>query len=588
VKGLVISFHESHSQATRFIALLNVVAYGKVRHCFTVNIMDIDKKIRALLAECEDDPPGSASPEMFQRLRNTKSTNEEILLVRASVKTEEARMQSIEAKIFMLQQIVKDLTLKRVETERRLTSYKAIVAPITFIPTEILSEIFVHLMEHPTISRIQWRRVASTISQVNSVWRAVAFDTPRFWSTIVSSRPFRPEIDSPLIKLWLKRAKGFPITFVLQSMGDHGRDEISEVFKTIAPTLHTLIFDFKWPSAAIFQELEEEGIIFPQLRRFKASHSTGSRNVVQLPLPTMMPGLEGISIKRCPAFIINGVLDGQWGRITDFDGPFMVMEDVVEMFSQALSLRRCSFDLAIQGPETPAQDLKHGALQTLAFNVYCPGENVASHLASLPSFTTLKHLKVDIRLSDGAFNSVRLSPFLMHSGASLCYMQLSGAFTENELASCLRSTPRLRFLHLTTYEQNEDDFIKTLAFDPSSPAVPELQVLSLTGKLKFRPMTLWGVVISRNHPLDSKSPSPIRHSLIRPLSHIKLSDHGSPKALKSRFSTIISRLDKEYGVTTHIRDASHHLPLLDAQELLGFKDLDIDASWDWKWGGLHK
>jgi len=188
--------------------------------------MDIDKKLRELLAEF-DEPPGSPSPEMFRHLEKTKPTDDELQGVPTIIKAEKARIEIIEAKVAILQQIVQDLSLKREERKRRVTLYRALIAPISSIPVEILSAIFVHFMEEPTISMIKWRSVVCWISQVNSFWRAVALSTPCLWTTIVCCRHFKASSDVPLTKAWWTGRMASPLHWCCKVSSTTARVDLS-------------------------------------------------------------------------------------------------------------------------------------------------------------------------------------------------------------------------------------------------------------------------------------------------------------------------------------------------------------------------
>ena len=434
-----------------------------------------------------------------------------------------------------------------------------------------------------TTDKPKWRRMVGVLPQVNTFWRTTALGTPHLWCTITTCWPFDAERDVPLAKMYLERAKGLPTTFVLRDIRSVSAGPVAEVFKAMAPTLHTLIFESKWPPAFIFERLRKEKVEFQYLRRLKASRSRASRHA-QKRFLALVVALEQVYIKT-QEFADLGRL---WSQVTDFEGPFMTAETVPRIFFRAQSLCRCSLDIIFQDLGAPVQNAsQHHALRTLSLTLWSPHAGLPSPLDHFPSFTNLEHFTIVANES----SSVPISPFLVRSGASLLYLQVSGPFPVGDLILCLRYTPRLRFLYFKVDDEFQDDFVKCLVYYSISPILPELEVLSIKGELRLHPTTLWDVVTSRNCRLDldpfhlSARPRKDDPPIIRPLSHIILSEEGSLEETEPPFVTVVTRLDQEYGVTLQLRqtgfyDLHRRTPQRDARDLLGFTCLDSDMSWN--------
>ncbi|KAB5588601.1 hypothetical protein CTheo_7952 [Ceratobasidium theobromae] len=81
--------------------------------------------------------------------------------------------------------------------EHDVAAAKGQVAPVRKLPGDILSDIFMLLLEHDPLS--PW-----TLSAVNRQWRATALATPRLWSRIRIQPPAMPSGNA--LRLWVERS----------------------------------------------------------------------------------------------------------------------------------------------------------------------------------------------------------------------------------------------------------------------------------------------------------------------------------------------------------------------------------------------
>ncbi|KAJ7490531.1 hypothetical protein FB451DRAFT_1124108 [Mycena latifolia] len=141
--------------------------------------------------------------------------------------------------------------------------------PVLSVPPEITSLIFghclasYHLREWPSRHNAPW-----ILTQICRQWRDICLETPELWSYISLG-----EIGSvQLLKEWLSRAKNYPLTIMLQAVGDDRSGELMETLLSHCPWWQDVCFSLTKSS---YRQLRSYCGPFPSLRRFKLSyHST--------------------------------------------------------------------------------------------------------------------------------------------------------------------------------------------------------------------------------------------------------------------------------------------------------------------------
>lgn len=102
----------------------------------------------------------------------------------------------------------------------RLKNTSTLISPINILPPEILSRIFITVVDSCRTFRADLSRRDLSINQVNvlsgicSSWRSIALNTHQLWSYI----DFKSLLHTDHMSLWLDRARGYPLDVVDHSL----------------------------------------------------------------------------------------------------------------------------------------------------------------------------------------------------------------------------------------------------------------------------------------------------------------------------------------------------------------------------------
>ncbi|TFK63593.1 hypothetical protein BDN72DRAFT_847461 [Pluteus cervinus] len=93
-----------------------------------------------------------------------------------------------------------------------LNTFRNTLAPVSGLPTEVLSEIFLHLLKDTSIFEIGWNPVDPvTVTRVCRRWRHTALTIPQLWATIADKRSDVPiRIDQ--IEAYIQRSRTTPLS----------------------------------------------------------------------------------------------------------------------------------------------------------------------------------------------------------------------------------------------------------------------------------------------------------------------------------------------------------------------------------------
>ncbi|KAJ7181387.1 hypothetical protein C8R43DRAFT_870144, partial [Mycena crocata] len=99
----------------------------------------------------------------------------------ASVTALRARIAEIASDIIRQQQVLWDLVKTKSDLENHLNT---ILDPVTRLPLEISSEIFMHGLPHESIPHARQNYAPMIYLTVCRSWRDIALATPSLWSAI--------------------------------------------------------------------------------------------------------------------------------------------------------------------------------------------------------------------------------------------------------------------------------------------------------------------------------------------------------------------------------------------------------------------
>ncbi|KAF5335137.1 hypothetical protein D9611_010881 [Ephemerocybe angulata] len=90
--------------------------------------------------------------------------------------------------------------------EAECKAYESLLAPINYIPVEVLGDIFSFAVQ---TSKITIQTQVSTLCLVCKAWRDVALATPSLWAHVNRREMNRP-LDVEMLRTWFLRARGHP------------------------------------------------------------------------------------------------------------------------------------------------------------------------------------------------------------------------------------------------------------------------------------------------------------------------------------------------------------------------------------------
>ncbi|KAJ7661897.1 hypothetical protein DFH06DRAFT_1129078 [Mycena polygramma] len=160
---------------------------------------------------------------------------------RAPLETDRARLADIDTEIMHLEHSLVGLRTENAVVKERLDLYKY---PVSKLPNEIMSEIFIHFLPiYPLCPPLVGISSPISLTQICRVWREIALATPALWRAI-QLLDYRITFDTT--KTWLDRSGCCPLSVFLE--GDellhaiapyHARLEHLHVMAADLTPLHT-------------------------------------------------------------------------------------------------------------------------------------------------------------------------------------------------------------------------------------------------------------------------------------------------------------------------------------------------------------
>ncbi|KAJ7918339.1 hypothetical protein B0H13DRAFT_1607472 [Mycena leptocephala] len=157
------------------------------------------------------------------------------------------RLAEIEAQIRDLKLSLAELPAEKTLVQERSTY------PVLTLPSEILSEIFIHfLLLRPLCPPLAGLLSPTPLTQICRQWREVAQATPELWRAIPFSDNRIPlEAQLHICDIWLSRSRGYPLSIrINRPVG--GPDSLRKIFSALVPhqarwehfTLHISVSNF--------------------------------------------------------------------------------------------------------------------------------------------------------------------------------------------------------------------------------------------------------------------------------------------------------------------------------------------------------
>ncbi|KAJ7206524.1 hypothetical protein GGX14DRAFT_637458 [Mycena pura] len=247
-----------------------------------------------------------------------------------------------------LQLSVQALRSEEANIRERLSSY---YDPASILPTEIVSEIFVHVLPaYPICPSRAGKSSPTQLTHVCRQWREIALSTPSLWRAIMI--PFRHDMswdlvsvptswDLDFVQTWLRRSGSCPLSLHMDEPPESAVWSATRLFETIvshrARWENLSLYLWNWCS----DWLEIAGPM-PLLREMKLDASRGNWNDYprSKPLPTVfyeMPRLHSMTFVDHISLSIGF----PWSQLTSLSLVRIVVGDCTELFQQTVNLVHC-------------------------------------------------------------------------------------------------------------------------------------------------------------------------------------------------------------------------------------------------------
>ncbi|KIY48195.1 hypothetical protein FISHEDRAFT_73761 [Fistulina hepatica ATCC 64428] len=125
-----------------------------------------------------------------------------------------ARLQDLQSLVRVRLQDLESLVREVERALRRMAAYASLQAPIRWLPTEVLAEIFkASLPENIEDLSFTPKTSPLVLAHVSRCWRQVAFLTPDLWSSVYINERNKAQCPSPhVLGEWLDRSASYPLT----------------------------------------------------------------------------------------------------------------------------------------------------------------------------------------------------------------------------------------------------------------------------------------------------------------------------------------------------------------------------------------
>ncbi|KAJ7178150.1 hypothetical protein C8R46DRAFT_1346378 [Mycena filopes] len=235
--------------------------------------------------------------------------------------------------------------------------------PVLTLPSEIVSEIFIHFLPvYPETPPIIGRLSPTVLGQICQKWRAIAFGTPNLWRGISLSIANGKRLDQKLrlLELWLRLSGSCPlsITMDLRNAGSERQLPFTQ-----ALAVHCARWEHLW--------LCSPAQPFPLTETPLALLRTLGVSATRVP-----PGNDGMSTSSVhAASLLRSVAVSiwhehyvslyPWAQLTSLVVYFVLPHHCVAILAQASALVSCTFYISQHGVAQFSPAITHPSLSTL-------------------------------------------------------------------------------------------------------------------------------------------------------------------------------------------------------------------------------
>ncbi|KAF9006977.1 hypothetical protein BDQ17DRAFT_1351187 [Cyathus striatus] len=115
---------------------------------------------------------------------NYAPTDGEAREIQASLSAPARKISNLDEQILRMKQVLDKLSLEREQLDNDVNAHRALLAPARRLPHDILREIFIRCLPEGRNATMSVTEAPILLGRVCSLWRSIAYTTPRLWSTI--------------------------------------------------------------------------------------------------------------------------------------------------------------------------------------------------------------------------------------------------------------------------------------------------------------------------------------------------------------------------------------------------------------------
>ncbi|KAJ7166562.1 hypothetical protein C8R43DRAFT_918000 [Mycena crocata] len=348
-----------------------------------------------------------------------------------------ARVAALAAQIQDLQRSIRPLKNEQDLAQKRLDSY---AYPVLTLPTEIVSEIFLHsIPAYPLASPLSGLLSPTVLTQICRRWREIAHATPALWRAIALSvaESSSDEQDNNLLQPWMARSRSYPISF---SMNDAwaNDDDSAQCMATLSSHRG------RWEYLEL-SEIPESALPFlcgpmPSLRHLDVSYQ-GFHHAITL---GDAPLLRSVKIT-----VYFDIIILPWRQLTSLVLVSVFPHECTEILQQTRFLVHCELSLAYLDDEDHA-DTELPFLQSLILVKQADLNTPYLHSLTVPALRTLQIPDSDL----GDDPIAGLTFFISKSQCALRELRITGTKSVASATAYGTAFPTIPQLSLHKYSES--------------------------------------------------------------------------------------------------------------------------------------
>lgn len=435
---------------------------------------------------------------LSESIRHVPSVSEEVQ-IREIIGDAERRLAEIDTARGRIAQLLGELDQERIVVQEYAYNHRVMVAPIWYVPPEIISCIFTFCLPRDSPQEITRSSIKSSllVSAVDRNWRNIALSTPQLWTTMfLDDNSFSPD-STYMPKIFLDRSGDLPLSLYVHAKGYPSPPSFIAYATSLSGRWQHIILDAQMsnlvpilsasnsPNYPFLQNLEL------QVPGWEGENPNIFSNFTNAPL------LQHVTTSATfyPSFRVL-----PWKQLRTWDS-VVPLQDFPLIFEWAPYLETCFIQ---PSRLAPGQHILESSCATAAKLTYLHIStglvtNTSIQLHHLPSFPALRRLFLyfDKRVPV-ASPDITLIPLFLRSGALLEHLTIALTISSETLRKCLTHTPTLTTLQIHRVTTNF--MLEFLAETPNENDVfliPGLVNLRLSGKICFSARSVINVINTR-------------------------------------------------------------------------------------------